>query len=82
MLFNQGGLETAWVQVVTGAQGHGKDPRSAEVLLGCGPRVGGSAGVDLWNDPVLGGRGGNGPLWTARPTFPGWVFFLKFSCLC
>lgn len=75
VLLNRGGLETAWVQVVTGVQGRGKDPRSAEVLPGCDPRVGGSAGVDLWNDPVLGGRGGNGPLWTTRPPFPGCFFF-------
>lgn len=74
VLLNRGGLETAWVQVVTGVQGRGKDPRSAEVLPGCGPRVGGSAGVDLWNDPVLGGGVGMDLYGRPGPRFQG-VFF-------
>lgn len=84
VLLNHGGMETAWLhtQVVIGKcvlepgyRAVGRTLGAHWFCQGVAP-VGGSAVVDLWNDPVLGGRGGNGPFRTAISPFP--VFFFNF----
>lgn len=81
----QSAFESRWFGDCVGAGGYTTGPwegpqerrGSARVWPSCGG-VCGSGSVE-WSSAR--GRGGNGPLWTTRPPFPGWFFLIFLSLL-